>query len=136
MNKFRYFILLCSIIFFVGCGSRSTDTSNERSNNRQTVLADRILQYFRQEQFDKIAAHLDHRANARLNKDGGLAAMWKQLNTQYGKYEEDEFYSIEELNVMTDKVVYICTFGQEKLYFELNFFKGNIAGLTFKPITD
>ncbi len=136
MNKFRYFILLCSTVFFVGCGSRSTDTSSERGNNRQTVLADSILQYFRQGQFDKIAAHLDHRANARLNKDGGLAAMWKQLNTQYGKYKKGEFYKAEELNVMTDKVVYICKFGTKELYLELNFFNDNIAGLAFKPITD
>jgi hypothetical protein len=102
------------------------------ANSDQVVLADSILIYFQEEQFDKIIPHFDDKVKARLNKEL-LAVAWAQLNTQYGKYSKSEFYRAEKLNAVGDRIVYVTYFGSQKLYFELVFGKDNkIAGIYFK----
>ena len=133
MSKFKYYIIVCITIFYFGCNLRQANTANFDENKDQIALADSILLYFQQEQFDKIVTHFDDKMKQLLNKEQ-LAVVWALLNTQFGKYKKSEFYGIEKINDVGDKVVYKCFFGSQKLYFQLVLGKENrVVGLFFKP---
>ncbi|MDR0714218.1 MAG: DUF3887 domain-containing protein [Bacteroidales bacterium] len=60
--------------------------------------------------------------------------VWAQLNTQIGRYGKSEFYGVEKIDAVGDKIIYQCHFGSQKLYFKLTFGKDNkIAGIFFNP---
>ena len=124
--------LLCLSALYIGCsGTGSKNKTN--ANQEQVALADSILLYFQQEQFDKIVEHFDEKMKFGLNKEQ-LAAVWAQLNAQAGKYTKSEFYSADKVSNAGDRIIYLCYFGSQKLYFQLVFGKDNrVSGLFFKP---
>jgi len=126
------FALFCLSALYVGC-SGSGSSKKTAANQEQIALADSILSYFQQEQFEKIVEHFDDRMKMGLNKEQ-LAAVWAQLNVQAGKFTKSEFYNADKVGAAGDRVVYLCHFGSQKLYFQLVFGKDNrISGLFFKP---
>ena len=125
-------MLFCLSVLFNGC-SNTSSKGKEVANQEQVALAESLLLNFQQEQFDKIVVHLDEKIKQQLNKEQ-LAVVWAQLNTQFGKYTKSEFYKAEKVNNVGDKVVYICYFGSNKLYFQLLLGKENrVIGLFFTP---
>lgn len=131
-SKVKYFIAVCTIAFCVSCNSGQTNKAKPEENKDQIALADSILFYFQQEQFDKIVSHFDEKIQMRLNKER-LAVVWAQLNAEAGKYTGSKFYGTEKFDV-GDKVIYQCNFGNQTLYFHLVFGKDNrVIGLFFKP---
>jgi len=134
MCKFKYLLVVCITVFCVNC-SRQANTSKVEDNKDQIALADSILFYLQQEQFDKIIDHLDVSLIMQLNKEQ-LAVVWAQLNTQVGKFAGSEFYKIEKIDNIGNKVIYKCDFGSQQLYFQLVLGKENrIMGLFFKTST-
>lgn len=138
MRIFKHIcVFLCLSVLYIGCfntGSTNRGTTNRvEANPEQIVLADSILWYFQQEQFDKIVRHFDDNMKQQLNKEQ-LAVAWAQLNTQFGKYTKSEFYRAEKLDMAGDSIVYLCHFVSQKLYFQLVLGNGNqVIGLYFKP---
>ena len=125
-------VLFCLSAFYAGC-TGSGSRNKAAANQEQVALAESILLYFQQEQFEKIVDHFDDKMKMQLNKEQ-LAAVWAQLNAQAGKYAKSEFYSAAKIGTAGDRVIYLCQFGSQKLYFQLVFGKSNkIAGLFFKP---
>lgn len=121
-------IIFCLSMFYISCGSGPSPVSNV-VNAEQVALADSILQYFQQEQFDKIVRHFNDKVKQQLNKEQ-LAVVWAQLNTQVGKYVGSEFYGNEKIDPIGDKVVFKSSFGSQKLYFQLILGKENqVIGL-------
>ena len=124
-------IIYCLSILFFGCSNKAKDKAN--ANPEQIVLAESILSYFQQEQFDKIVEHFDDKMRLLMNKEQ-LAVVWAQLNTQFGKCTKNEFHSTQKVNNVGDMIVYTCYFGSQKLYFQLALGKENkIIGIYFKP---
>jgi hypothetical protein len=121
-------------VVYTGYGNTSAPkVAKDTANAEQLALADSILLYFQQEQFDKIVPHFDDNVKRQLNKEQ-LAVVWAQLNTQIGKYEKSEFYGVEKIDAVGDKIVYKSNFGSQQLYFQLILGKDNkIAGIFFKP---
>jgi hypothetical protein len=121
-------------VVYTGCGNTSAHkVAKDTANAEQLVLADSILLYFQQEQFDKIVPHFDDNVKRQLNKEQ-LAVVWAQLNTQIGRYGKSEFYGVEKIDAVGDKIVYKSNFGSQQLYFQLILGKDNkIAGIFFKP---
>ena len=131
--KYKYLIVACITVLCLGCNLRRANTSEVEDNKDLIVLADSILFYFQQEQFDKIVDHFDVILNMKLNKEQ-LAVVWAQLNTQVGTYTRSEFYSLEKVNDIGNKVIYKSYFGSQQLYFQLVVGKENqIKGLFFTP---
>jgi hypothetical protein len=54
---------------YAGCGSRSNAAAKDAVNPEQLALADSILLYLRQEQFDKVVRHFDGNVGRQLNKE-------------------------------------------------------------------
>jgi hypothetical protein len=134
MIKYLLVVFTVSLLFEFGCNSHQTNTTKtEEGNKEQIALADSILSYFQQEQFDKIEFHFSDKLKAQLNKEQ-LAVVWAQLNTQAGKYSNSQFYKAEKVNAIGDRITYECYFGTQKLYFQLVLGKDNqIIGLFFMP---
>ena len=133
IKKFCYICLLCclSTLYYECSNTKSRDKAE--ADPEQVALAESILSYFQEEQFDKIVEHFDAKMRLQMNKEQ-LAVVWAQLNAQVGKYANSEFYGTEKINNVGDKVVYTCYFGSQKLYFQLVLGKENkIIGFFFKP---
>ena len=132
MYRFNFLVSIFITAFCIGCNSRQVNTTNVEEYKEQIALADSILFYFQQEQFDKIVSHFDDNMKRQMNKEQ-LAVVWAQLNA-IGKYAQGEFYGVGKINDVGDKVTYICYFGTQKLYFQLVLEKDNqVIGLFFKP---
>jgi hypothetical protein len=132
----RYFsfiyILFCQLALFNGCFN-SVSRDRRAANQEQVALADSLLSYFQQEQFDQIVAHFDDKMKLQLSKER-LAIVWSQLSMQAGKVTKSEFYKAHKINNVGDRVVYQCHFTYCKLYFQVVFGKENrISGLFFTP---
>ena len=141
-------VLFCLTVLFSNCSNSGSKTSTEKAdvgsgnvtstekgsaNPEQIALTESILSYFQEGHFDKIVLNFDDNVKAEINEKQ-LAAVWERLNTHIGKYSKSEFYNVEKLNDVGDRVVYECYFGLQKLYFELIFGKENkISGISFKP---
>ena len=124
-------IICCLSVLFFGCSNKEKDKAN--ANPEQIALAESILSYFQEEQFDKIVEHFDAKMRLLMNKEQ-LAVVWAQLNTQFGKYTKNEFHSVRKVNNVGDMIVYTCYFGSHKLYFQLMLGKDNqMIGMYFKP---
>ena len=142
MKNFVYFfckklflgvVVMCLTVLYASCGSRSASSQNVEGFEDQIALADSILLYFQQEQFDKIVVHFDDNMKQHLNKEQ-LAVVWTQLNTQFGKFAKSEFHSAQKIDAVGDRIVFQCNFGSTRLYFDLIFGKDDkIAGMFFKP---
>ena len=124
-------IVCCLPILYYGCSNTGAKNKAD-ANPEQIALAESILSYFQQEQFDKIVDHFDAKIRLQMNKEQ-LAVVWAQLNAQFGKYTKSEFYSAQKMNNVGDRIVYTCYFGSQKLYFQLALGKENkIIGFYFK----
>ena len=133
MKKLGYICVLCCLsVLYYGC-SNTGSRNKANVNPEQITLAENILSYFEQEQFDKIVEHFDAKMRLQMNKEQ-LSVAWAQLNTQFGKYTKNEFHSAQKVNNVGDMIVYTCYFGSQKLYFQLVYGKENIVlGMFFKP---
>ena len=133
MRTFGYIcILLCLAILCNGC-SNTSSRDKAVANPEQVALADSILLYFQEEQFDKIVVHFDDKMKWALNKEQ-LAVAWAQLSIQFGTYTKSDFHSAQKINNVGDRIVYTCYFGSRKLYFQLYVGKENqVIGMFFKP---
>ena len=124
-------MLFCLSALHSGCFNR-TPADRSLADSKQLALADSILWYFEQEEFDKMVRHFDDKLKIQLSEEQ-LAVIWAQLNTQFGKYTNSEFYGTQKLDAVGDRVVYQSHFGSQKLYLQLVFGKDNrVIGLFFK----
>lgn len=133
MKRVKFLSILFGFLVLFGSCLNTGSKDKSVANPEQVALADSILLYFQQEQFDKIVPHFDDKMKLALNKEQ-LAVVWAQLSTQVGKYTKSEFHGAQKISAIGDRIVYTCYFGSQKLYFQLVFGKDNqVSGLYFKP---
>jgi len=134
MRNLKYFVVVCLAVLCVSCGSRSGNMRFvEDENSERRVLANSILSYLQQEQFDKIVAHFDNNLRMQISKEQ-LAVIWAQLNVQFGEFSGGEYFITETIANVGEKVIYTTTFGGQRLFFELVFGRDNqIIGIFFRP---
>jgi len=120
--------LFCLYLF--GCSSKQPSINSSYA----TKLSDTISILLKEEKFDEICNLFDNNMRSQLSKEK-FAAIWAQLNTQYGKYSGSKGVSqVENLPDIGIRTIQNCQFGDKELYLSLVINNQNkISGIFFSP---